>query len=74
MDERGPLCAYSPCKCTARAGETFCSDICAMLGAKLVNQVHVSSAVPLTPDDEVVPRCVCGHAGCGDSLRSGWIN
>jgi hypothetical protein len=39
-----------------------------------VNQVHVSSAVPLTPDDEVVPRCVCGHAGCGDSLRSGWIN
>jgi hypothetical protein len=45
-----------------------------MLGAKLVNRINVSSAVPLKPDDQVVPRCVCGHVGCGDSRVSGQIN
>jgi hypothetical protein len=41
-----------------------------MLGAGLVNQVATSSAVPLKPDQEVVPRCACGHPGCGDSQVS----
>jgi hypothetical protein len=57
-----------------RDDETFCSDICAMLGAKLIDQVRVSSSGTIRLDDEVVPRCVCGHAGCGDSLVSGHIN
>jgi len=66
--------AYRPCKCLVTTDEIFCSDICAMLGAQLVSQVNVSSAVPLKPDHEVVPRCACGHEGCGDSLVSGEIN
>jgi len=49
------LCAYSPCKCLAPPDELFCSDICAMLGARLVNEVRVSSAVPLKPDSQIVP-------------------
>lgn len=68
------LCAYQPCKCLVAAGEVFCCDVCAMLGAKLVNQVDVSSQLPLKPDSETVPRCACGHEGCGDSLVSGEIN
>jgi hypothetical protein len=68
------LCAYPPCKCMAPDGEIFCGDICAMLGAGLVNQVRTSSALPLKPDEDVVPRCACGHAGCGDSLVSGEVN
>jgi len=55
-------------------GEMFCSDICAMLGAALVNQVAVSSPLPLKPDGEIVPRCACGHDGCGDNLVSGEIH
>lgn len=68
------LCAYDPCKCLVPADEVFCSEICAMLGAKLVNQVEVSSSAQLKPDHQVVPRCACGHVGCGDSLVSGHIN
>jgi hypothetical protein len=52
----------------------FCSDVCAMLGATLVNHVAVSSRVPLKPDGSVVPRCACGHDGCGDNLVSGDIH
>jgi hypothetical protein len=68
------LCAYGPCKCSVDADETFCGDVCAMLGASLVRNVAVSTAVPLKPDDEVLPRCACGHQGCGDSLVSRKIN
>ena len=68
------LCAYPPCKCLTPAGEMFCGDICAMLGASLVNKVAVTAAVPLQPDDEVIARCACGHDGCGDSLVSGQVN
>jgi hypothetical protein len=68
------LCAYHPCKCLAPADELFCSDICAMLGARLVNEVHVSSDLPLEPDHEVIPRCACGHDGCGDGAVSGGIH
>lgn len=67
------LCAYEPCKCFVPADELFYSDICAILGAKAVNRVSVSPDVPLKRDDKVVPRCVCGHSSCGDSL-SGRIN
>lgn len=45
-----------------------------MLGASLVNRVEVSISLPLEPDDRVVPRCACGHSGCGDSQVSGGIN
>jgi hypothetical protein len=38
-----------------------------MLDAGLVNRVATSFAVPLKPDQDVVPRCACGHPGCGDS-------
>ena len=65
------LCAYVPCKCRVSDGEMFCSEICAMLGAKLVTRVTVSSSLPLKPDAQVVPRCACGHDGCGDNLVSG---
>lgn len=41
-----------------------------MLGASLVRNVGVSTAVPLKSDEEVVPRCACGHEGCGDRLVS----
>jgi hypothetical protein len=68
------LCAYRPCKCLIADDELFCSDVCAMLGAELVSRVNVSTAVPLKPDHEVVPRCPCGHDGCGDSLVSGQVN
>jgi hypothetical protein len=65
------LCAYRPCKCLVPSGEVFCGDICAMLGAQLVNQVQVSSDIALKDDDLIVPRCACGHEGCGDTLVSG---
>jgi hypothetical protein len=68
------LCAYGPSKCVTPEDERFCSDICAMLGAKLIDRVRVSSDVTMKPDHEVVPRCVCGHVGCGDSLVSGHIS
>jgi len=68
------LCAYGPCQCFVDADEMFCGDVCAMLGASLVRNVAVSTAVPLKSDDEVVPRCACGHDGCGDSLVSRKIN
>jgi hypothetical protein len=32
------LCRYPPCKCLVAGAEIFSGDICAMLGAKLVNQ------------------------------------
>lgn len=44
-----------------------------MLGAKLVNQVGVSSSM-LKPDTQIVPRYACGHDGCGDNLVSGDIH
>ena len=68
------LCAYPPCKCLAPDRESFCSEVCAMLGAGLVGQVRASTAVPLKRDDEVVVRCACGHSGCGDSLVTGAVN
>ena len=68
------LCAHTPCKCLVEEGEIFCGEICAMLGASLVNQVEVSSRLPLKPDNQVVPRCACGHSNCGDSQVSGQIN
>jgi hypothetical protein len=74
VDPTSGLCAHKPCKCVVAQDEIFCGDICAMLGAKLVNQVSVESAVPLKSDDRVVPRCACGHAGCGDSLVNGNIH
>ena len=68
------LCAYGPCQCRVAADEMFCGDVCAMLGASLVRSVSVSSALPLKSDDEVVPRCACGHNGCGDIHVSRRIN
>ena len=68
------LCAYGPCKCSVADGEMFCGEICLMLGAHLVRHVDVVSAVPLKDDADVVPRCACGHEGCGDSVVSGRIN
>ncbi len=68
------LCAYKPCKCLVPAAEEFCGDICSMLGAQLVNRVKVSSELPLKRDDQVVPRCACGHTCCGDGLISGQVN
>ena len=68
------LCAYSPCKCLVADDEMFCCDICAMLGAQLVSRVEVSSAVPLKPEREVLPRCACGHDDCRDSLVSGQVH
>jgi hypothetical protein len=68
------LCAYGPCKCLVDGTEIFCGDVCAMLGASLVRNVQVVTAVPLKSDDEVVPRCACGHVGCGDNLVSRKIN
>jgi hypothetical protein len=73
-DAMADLCAYPPCKCLAPDDETFCSEVCAMLGAGLVNRVDASTAIPLKPDDDVVVRCACGHSGCGDSLVSGSVN
>jgi len=66
------LCAYGPCKCSVDADEMFCGDVRAMLGASLVRNVAVSTAVPLK--SEVVPRCACGHDGCGNSFVSREIN
>jgi hypothetical protein len=37
------LCRYPPCTCLVAGAEIFCGDICAMLGATLVNQVQVSA-------------------------------
>ena len=68
------LCAYKPCKCLVETEEIFCSEVCAMLGASLVNRVEVSTSLPLEPDERVVARCACGHSGCGDSQVSGRIN
>jgi hypothetical protein len=68
------LCAYKPCKCVAADDEIFCSDICSMLGAQLVGKVKVSSELPLVADHRIVPRCACGHDGCGDSLVSARVN
>ncbi len=68
------LCAYRPCRCMVETNEIFCSDVCAMLGAGLVNAVKISSTLPLAPDARVTPRCACAHEGCGDSLISGSIN
>ena len=68
------LCAYPPCKCLVPDDERFCGETCAMLGAGLVNQVGAITAVPLKSDDEVVPRCACGHPGCGDGLVSAAIH
>lgn len=64
------LCAYGPCKCSVAEDEIFCGDACAMLGASLIRNVAASTAVPLKLDHEVVPKCACGHDGCGDSLVS----
>jgi hypothetical protein len=64
------LCAYAPCKCRVDADELFCGEVCAMLGASLVRNVEVSTAVPLESDAAVAARCACGHDGCGDSLVS----
>jgi hypothetical protein len=68
------LRAHTPCKCLVEDGEMFCAEVCAMLGASLVNEVEVSTRLPLRPDARVVPRCACGHSGCGDSQVSGQIN
>ena len=68
------LCPYAPCKCMAPDDEIFCSEVCAMLGAGLVNRVAASTAVPLKADDDVVVQCACGHPGCGDSQVSGSVN
>ena len=68
------LCAYAPCKCSVQDGELFCGEVCAMLGASLVNRVGISSAVPLKPEEQIVPRCACGHDGCGDSLVSAEVH
>jgi hypothetical protein len=68
------LCAHKPCKCLIPEGEMFCGEVCAMLGASVVNRVGVSTVVPLKSDDEVVSRCPCGHEGCGDSLVSESVN
>jgi len=68
------LCAYKPCKCLVEIDEVFCGEVCAMLGASLVNRVEVSTSLPLEPDDQFVARCACGHDGCGDSQVSGQIN
>jgi len=68
------LCAHKPCKCLVETDDIFCSEVCAMLGASLVNRVEVSTSLPLEPDDRVVARCACGHDGCGDSQVSGRIN
>jgi hypothetical protein len=68
------LCAYPPCICMVPDNETFCGEVFAMLGAGLVNRVRAETAVPLQADDEVVPRCACGHEGCGDTLVSGQVN
>ena len=68
------LCVYGPCKCLVADGDIFCGEICAVLGARLVNKVDVSSRLPLKPDNQVIPRCACGHAGCGDSQVSGQVN
>ena len=65
------LCAISP---AIEDGELFCGEVCAMLGASVVNEAKVSARVPLEPDAPVVPRCACGHTGCGDSQVSGQIN
>jgi hypothetical protein len=74
MPTMAVLCAYPPCKCLASPDEQFCGDICAMLGAKLVNRVAVSQEMPLKADEDVAPRCACGHEGCGDTLVSGRVN
>ena len=68
------LCAYQPCKCRVDASDMFCGEVCAMLGAQTVNRVRVAAEMALRPDDQVVPRCACGHDGCGDSLVSGRVN
>ena len=68
------LCAYPPCKCLIEGDEMFCSDVCALLGARVVNKIRATTAVPLKDDEDVVPRCGCGHAGCGDTLVSGTVS
>ena len=45
-----------------------------MLASGSVTRTRATTAVPLQPDDAVVPRCACGHDGCGDSLVSGQVN
>ena len=68
------LCAYPPCKCLAPDHEIFCGETCAMLGAGLVNQVRVTTTAPLKSEDEIAPRCACGHPGCGDGPVSAEIH
>jgi hypothetical protein len=68
------LCAYPPCKCMAPDNEMFYGEVCGMLGAGLVTRVRAETAVPLQANGDVVPRCACGHEGCGDSLVSGRVN
>jgi hypothetical protein len=68
------LCAYPPCKCLVAEDDIFCGDVCAMLAGGSVNHVRASTAVPLKSDDAVVPRCACGHEGCGDGLVSQQVN
>jgi hypothetical protein len=68
------LCVYGPCKCLVPDDEQFCGDVCAMLGAGLVNRVSVSSTLRVKEDAGVTPRCACGHDGCGDSLVSDSLN
>ena len=45
-----------------------------MLGAGLINKVLATTAVPLKSDDEIVPRCACGHPGCGDGPVSAEVH
>jgi hypothetical protein len=68
------LCAYTPCKCVVADDEQFCGDVCAMFGARLVNEVRISTGLRVMKDKHVVPRCACGHESCGDGLVSAAIH
>ena len=39
------LCAYPPCKCMVAEDDTFCGDVCAMLGRGSVSRVRASTAI-----------------------------
>ena len=64
----------SPCQCLVADEDMFCGDICSMLVGKIIGNVRVSSELPEDIESDIVPRCACGHDGCGDGNVSGEVH
>lgn len=68
------LCAYGPCRCVVAEDDMFCDDVCAMLGAGLVNTVRIDVDPLLEEPPATEPRCACGHSGCGETPASAEVH